>query len=81
MSEIKLQYEVDYSYKIMNKILTFKEYKNREEVLAVAASMVKLARSNSDYSDEVKNAYVGAFDKLNILSFNEMKEIISILKI
>ena len=81
MSEIKLQYEVDYSYKIMNKILTFKEYKNREEVLAVAASMVKLARSNPDYSDEVKNAYVGAFDKLNLLNFNEMKEIISILKI
>lgn len=81
MAEMNLKFDIDHSYKIINKILLFKNYKSREEVLTVAGTMVKMARNNSDYSDELKNAYLGAFEKLNMLTFDEMKEIISILNI
>lgn len=81
MAEMNLKFDIDHSYKIINKILLFKNYKSREEVLTVAGTMVKMARNNSNYSDELKNAYLGAFEKLNMLTFDEMKEIISILNI
>lgn len=81
MAEMNLKFDIDHSYKIINKILLFKNYKSREEVLTVAGTMVKMARNNPDYSDELKNAYLGAFEKLNMLTFDEMKEIISILNI
>lgn len=81
MAQVTINYEVDHSYKIINKILLFKNYKSREEVLTVAGTMVKMARNNPNYSDELKGAYLGAFEKLNMLTFDEMKEIISILNI
>lgn len=70
--------KVDYSFKILEEILTLKEYSSREEVIKVGETMLKIAE-NGAYSDKIKAAYKEAMNKLNGLSFDEMKEIINIL--
>lgn len=71
---------IDFSFKILEKILLLKEYESRDDILRVAQTMARMAMENKDFSEEVKSSYVEAFEKLNILSFEEMKEIIEILK-
>lgn len=72
---------IDFSFKILEKILLLKEYESRDDVLRVAQTMARMAMDNKDFSEEVKSSYVEAFEKLNILSFEEMKEIIEILRV
>lgn len=70
--------KVDYSFKILEEILTMKEFATREEVIKVGETMLELA-SKGSYSDKVKADYKEALRKLNTLSFDEMNEIIAIL--
>ena len=70
---------IDYSFKILEEILMLKKYKNKEEVIALAESMVKVAEKNNKCSQPVKDSYREALNKLNTLSFDEMNEIIGIL--
>lgn len=70
---------IDYSFKILEEILMLKKYKNKEEVIALAESMVKVAEKNIKCSQPVKDSYREALNKLNTLSFDEMNEIIGIL--
>ena len=70
---------IDYSFKILEEILMLKKYKNKEEVIALAESMVKVAEKNAKCSQPVKDSYREALNKLNTLSFDEMNEIIGIL--
>jgi len=70
---------IDYSFKILEEILMLKKYSSKEEVISVAEAMVKVADSNSKCSPAVKDSYKEALKKLNTLSYDEMKEIISIL--
>ncbi|MBR4002559.1 MAG: hypothetical protein IKI95_00630 [Clostridia bacterium] len=70
---------IDYSFKILEEILMLKKYKNKEEVIALAESMVKVAEKNTKCSQPVKDSYREALNKLNTLSFDEMNEIIGIL--
>ena len=81
--ENKVEYttKVDFSFKIFEKILLFKEYKSRDEVMRIAQSIVKVARDNTSYDDETKGYYIEAFNRLNLLTFDEMKEIIEILNV
>ncbi len=71
---------VDLSFTIFEKVLLFKEYKDEKEVLRVAQAMAKVAEKNPDYEPYIKNAYAEAFRKLSLLTFEEMKEIIEIIK-
>ncbi len=70
---------VDFSFKILEEILMLKKYKNKEEVIEVAETMQRIATSNKNYSQNVKDSYKEACRKLKTLSFDEMNEIISIL--
>lgn len=70
---------IDYSFKILEEVLMLKKYKNKEEVIALAESMVKVAENNPKCSQPVKDSYREALNKLNTLSFDEMNEIIGIL--
>lgn len=70
--------KVDYSFKILEEILTFKEYSSREEVIKVGETMLEIAEKMG-CSDKVKADYSEAMRKLNTLTFDEMKEIINIL--
>ncbi|MBQ9793150.1 MAG: hypothetical protein IJW32_05410 [Clostridia bacterium] len=70
---------IDYSFKILEEILMLKEYKNKEEVISVAEAMYKVAEKNDKCSQAVKDSYKEALNKLNTLSYDEMKEIITIL--
>lgn len=81
--ENKVEYttKVDFSFKIFEKILLFKKYNSRDEIMRVAQSIVKVARDNPSYDDETKTFYIEAFNRLNLLTFEEMKEIIEILNV
>ncbi len=70
---------VDFSFKILEEVLMLKKYKNKEEVIEVAETMQRIATSNKNYSQNVKDSYKEAYRKLKTLSFDEMNEIISIL--
>lgn len=70
----------DYSFKILEEILTLRDYENREDVLHTAQIMLDIANNNEKCSNELKASYLEAYKKLDSLSFDEMKEIINILK-
>ncbi len=70
---------VDFSFKILEEVLMLKKYKNKEEVIEVAETMQRIATSNKNYSQNVKDSYKEAYRNLKTLSFDEMNEIISIL--
>ena len=70
---------VDFSFKILEEVLMLKKYKNKEEVIEVAETMQRIATSNKNYSQNVKDSYKEAYRKLKTLSFDEMNEINSIL--
>ena len=71
---------IDYSFKVLEEILTLKPYTSREQVIDVGNRMLKRVTENSQYSENVKSAYKEAMNKLESLSFSEMKEIITILE-
>lgn len=70
---------VDFSFKILEEVLMLKKYRNKDEVIEVAETMQRIATSNKNYSQNVKDSYKEAYRKLKTLSFEEMNEIISIL--
>jgi len=70
---------IDYSFKILEEVLMLKKYNSKEEVIAVAEAMVKVADKNTTISQAIKDSYAEALNKLNTLSYDEMKEIIGIL--
>jgi hypothetical protein len=70
--------DIDYSFKILEEILTFKKYQNREEVMHVGKVMLDKAMEK-DCPQAYKDAYQEAYRKLDSLNFDEMNEIIDIL--
>jgi len=77
---VMVEEKVDYSFKILESILMLKKFNNKEEVIKIASAMAKVAEANPKYSASVKTSYKEACNKLNSLSFEEMEEIITILK-
>lgn len=76
-TEIKV---MELSFTILEKILLAKKYENKNEVLEYAIKSLETARSNDKMPMELKMAYLEAVTKLKGLSFEEINEIISILK-
>lgn len=72
--------KVDYSFKILESILMLRPFNSKEEVIKIASAMAKVADENPKYSVSVKTSYKEACNKLNSLTFEEMQEIITILK-
>lgn len=70
----------DYSFKILESFLLLKKYENKEEVIQTCAATVSIVCQDDRFSPAVKNSYKEALRKLNTLSYNEMNEIIDILK-
>ncbi len=70
--------EFDYSFKVLEEILTFKKYQNREEVMKVGKIMLDKAMEK-DCPQSYKDVYQEAYRKLDSLNFDEMNEIIDIL--
>ena len=77
---VKVEEKVDYSFKILESILMLKKFSSKEEVIKIASAMAKVAEESPKYSVSVKTSYKEACNKLNSLSFEEMEEIITILK-
>ncbi len=70
--------KIDYSFKVLEEILTFKKYENREQIMAVGKAMLDIAEKK-DCKEEYKEIYRDAYKKLDSLTYDEMKEIIDIL--
>lgn len=70
---------IDYSFKILEEVLMLKKYNSKEEVIAVAEAMSRVAQKNEKCSSSIKDSYKEALNKLNTLSYEEMNEIIDIL--
>ncbi len=73
-----MENNIDYSFKVLEEILTFKKYQNREEVMHVGKTMLDKAMEK-DCPQEYKDVYQEAYRKLDSLNFEEMNEIIDIL--
>ncbi len=71
--------KIDYSFKVLEEILTFKDYENREQVMEIGKRMLANVEAK-DCKEEYKEIYKEAYRKLDSLNFEEMKEIIEILK-
>ena len=69
----------DYSFKILEDVLLYRKWEDRESVVEFMNNLVKNALDIPEYPDELKEAFSEGSNKLNSLSFEEMKEIISIL--
>lgn len=77
---VMVEEKVDYSFKILESILMLRPFNSKEEVIKIASAMAKVADENPKYSVSVKTSYKEACNKLNSLTFEEMQEIITILK-
>lgn len=76
-TEIKV---MELSFTILEKILLAQKYENKNQVLDYAIKSLEIARNNDKLPNELKLAYVEAVTKIKNLSFEEINEIISILK-
>lgn len=81
MSDTEKTLPMKYTLKIIENVLHFKKYNDRNEVLRVAQAMAKTALATPKYSQQVKDAYLKAFEEIQSLSFNDMQEIIAITSI
>ncbi len=70
---------IDYSFKILEEVLMLKKYNSKEEIISVAEAMNRVAQKNEKCSNDMKDSYKEALNKLNTLSYEEMNEIIEIL--
>lgn len=77
---VMVEEKVDYSFKILESILMLRPFNNKDEVIKIATAMAKVADESPKYSASVKTSYKEACNKLNSLTFEEMQEIITILK-
>ena len=78
MSKVSKPIKINYVLKIIESVLNFKHYEERDEVLRVAQSMARTAIANEKYSQDVKDAYLKAFEEIQSLSFKDMQEIMAI---
>lgn len=71
---------MELSFTILEKILLAKKYESKQQVLEYAIKSLELARNNDKMPTELKMAYLEAVSKIKSLSFEEIKEIINIIK-
>lgn len=70
---------MELSFKVLETILVYKDYKSKEEVVKVAETMKNIALANARYPKTVKEAYVEACSKISDLPFSDMMEIKEII--
>ena len=73
-----MERKIDYSFKVLEEMLTFRDYENREQVMEVGKMMLDNVEKK-DCKEEYKEVYIDAYRKLDSLNFDEMKEVIDIL--
>lgn len=71
--------DTDYSFKVLEMLLMLKKYESREEVIRTCTEIVSIVCQDEHLSPMVKSAYREGLRKINMLSYDEMCEIISIL--
>lgn len=76
-SQIKI---MELSFTILEKILLAKKFESKTDVLNYAIKCLETARKNEKMPNELKIAYIEAVTKIKALSFEEIKEIIAIIK-
>lgn len=70
----------DYFFNILEAFLMVKKYGNREDVIQTCTAIVGIVCQDERFSSVIKKSYKEALEKLNTLSYDEMNEIIDILK-
>lgn len=66
--------------KVIKTILLYKEYKSKDEVLYIAATMVKLANEKEEFDDVAIAIYQEAYERLQCLTFEKIQSLIADLK-
>ncbi len=70
----------DYSFRILENILMIKEYQNKNEVIETGALVTKIICNDQRVNDVIKSSYRSTMKRLDSLKFEEMQEIIEILR-
>ena len=68
------------SFKVIKAVLLYKEYHNRDEILAVSGEMVRIARESDKFDDYAVAVYKEAHEKLSMLTYEQMCHLIEMLK-
>lgn len=71
---------MELSFTVLEKILLAKPFNSKQEVLEYAVKSLETAKNNGKMPNELKMAYLEAVTKIKALSFEEIKEVISIIK-
>lgn len=70
---------LELSFDVFETILLAKKYNSKEEVMLAMKNALNLTKDNATMPTELKLAYVEAYKKLDILTWEEMLEVIAIL--
>ena len=64
-------------FKVIKQMLLYKEYNSREEVLAVSANMVRIAKERFD--NDIAEIYADAYERLSRLTYEQMCALMEVL--
>ena len=70
---------LELSFNVMENLLTSKDYKDKEELMAAAKKAVEISNANKSMPIELKLGYAEAYKKLESLSWEELLEIKEII--
>ena len=65
------------AFKVVKSMLLYKEYNSREEVLAVSANMVRIAKERFD--NDIAEIYADAYERLSRLTYEQMCALMEVL--
>lgn len=71
-----------YKFEIIENIVKELDFKTKDEVVRLAKKMRDIAKTNPDYSADVKEAFEDAYNEINSpeLTFENLQEIKKLLK-
>ena len=72
--------EITPAFKVIKSVLLFKDYETREDVLRMAQTMARTARDNDKFDEKAEALYLEAFEKIQVLTFEQMMALKEILK-
>ena len=70
---------IEMSYDLLEKIIMAINYTSKEDLVRLASIMVEKVNSDPKYPELLKLAYADAKNKIELLSFDQINEIKSII--
>ena len=66
-------YELGFT--VMTKLLSLKDYKSKDEILAIANNALSLIKDDDTVSSNIKEAYQNAISRFSAMTWEEIKNV------